>query len=65
MADHADDGDDDGVFVYMGGGQRVPRDVTHVRIHKSVKIIGRYAFRRFRECRNLVSIDMYDTMAWK
>ena len=62
--DHADDDDDDDdVFVCMGGDQEVPRDVTHVRIHKSVKIIGRYAF---RECRNLVSIEMHDdTMAWK
>ncbi len=38
MADHADDGDDD-VFVYMGGRQEVPRDVTHIRVHKSVKNI--------------------------
>jgi hypothetical protein len=60
--DQADDEDDDGVFVCMGGDQEVPRDVTHVRIHKSAKIIGRYTF---RECRNLVSIEMYNTMAWK
>ena len=32
------------VFVYMGGDQEVPRNVTHVRIHKSVKIITREAF---------------------
>ena len=43
--------------VYMGGSQRVPRDVTHVRVHKSVKIITRDAF---RGCRNLVSIEMHD-----
>ncbi len=55
--DHADDGDDDGVFVYMGGDQRVPRDVTHVRIHKSVKII---TYQAFGGCRNLVSIEMHD-----
>jgi hypothetical protein len=54
--DQADDEDDDGVFVFMGGNQRVPRDVTHVRIHKSAKIIGRYAF---RECNRLLSIEMY------
>ena len=53
--DHADDGDD--VFVYMGGDQRVPRDVIHVRVHKSVKIITRDAF---INCRNLVSIEMHD-----
>ncbi len=55
--DHADDGDDDGVFVYMGGEQEVPRDVRHVRIHKSVKIIARAAF---LFCERLVSIEMHD-----
>ncbi len=59
--DHADDGDDDDVFVYMGGHQEVPRDVTHVRVHKSVKIIRA---RAFMHCRNLVSIAMHE-MAWK
>ena len=54
--DHADD-DDDGVFVYMGGNQRVPKHVIHVRVHKSVKIIIREAF---IFCRNLVSIEMHD-----
>jgi BMFP domain-containing protein YqiC len=53
--DHADDGDD--VFVYMGGDQRVPRDVTHIRVHKSVKTIRQSAF---RNCGNLVSIEMHD-----
>ncbi len=57
MADHADDGDNDDVFVYIGGNQEVPRDVTHVRVHKSVKIITREAF---RNCRNLVSIELHD-----
>ncbi len=55
--DHADDGDDDDVFIYMGGDQRVPRDVTHVRIHKSVKIIRYMAF---HNCRNLVSVEIHD-----
>ncbi len=54
MADHADDGD---VFVYMGGDQEVPWNVTHIRIHKSVKIIRA---RAFIGCRNLVSIEMHD-----
>jgi hypothetical protein len=45
------------MFVYMGGGQVVPRNVTHVRVHKSVKIITRHAF---KFCRNLVSIEMHD-----
>ena len=58
MVDHADDGvGEDDVFVYMGGDQVVPHDVTHVRIDKSVKIITR---RAFRNCTNLVSIEMHD-----
>ena len=56
IMDHADDDGDD-VFVYMGGDQRVPRDVTHIRIHKSVKIISREAF---LNCRKLVTIEMHD-----
>src|SRR6056300_1331445 len=55
--DHADDEDDDNVFVYMGGDQEVPEEVTHVRIHKSVKIIR---MRAFHNCRNLVSIEMHN-----
>ena len=57
--DHADDGVGDGVFVYMGG--EVPLhlklSITHVRIHKSVKIITRQAF---IYCLRLVSIEMHD-----
>ena len=55
--DHADDGgdDDDDVFVYMGGDQRVPWDVTHVRVHKSVKITRA---RAFQDRNYLVSIEM-------
>jgi hypothetical protein len=41
----------------MGGNQVVPEDVTHVRVHESVKIIRR---RAFQYCRNLVSIEMHD-----
>ncbi len=54
MADHADDDD---VFIYMGGEQEVPRHVTHVRVHKSVKIIR---MRAFLGCINLVLIEMHD-----
>ena len=36
---------DDNIFVYMGGDQEVPEDVTRVRIDKSVKIIPAQAFR--------------------
>ncbi len=59
MADHADDGGDNDVFIYMGGDQEVPEDVTHVRVHKSVKIIRRDAFNS-SNCKNLVSIEMHD-----
>ena len=54
MADHADEED---IFVYTGGEQVVPRDVTHVIVDKSVKIIRRRAFGS-RRC--LVSIEMHD-----
>ncbi len=57
MADYADEGGDNDVFVYMGGDQRVPQHVTHVRIHKSVKII---TARAFYYCRKLVSIEIHD-----
>jgi hypothetical protein len=55
--DHAEDGDDDDVFIYMGGDQEVPRGVTHVRVHKSVKIIRHGAFQFFKR---LVSIEIHD-----
>ena len=59
MADHADEGGNDDVFVYMGGliPQHLRETITHVRIHKSVKIITQGAFFK---CRNLVSIEMHD-----
>ncbi len=56
--DHAEDGNNnDDVFIYMGGDQEVPRNVTHVRVHKSVKIIRQ---RAFYWCRQLVSVEMHD-----
>ncbi len=62
MADHAEDGDDDGVFVYMGGSvpQHLRETITHVRIHKSFKII---TARAFEDCKNLVSIEMHEGVA--
>src|SRR6056300_352409 len=61
MADHAaeggDNNDDDDVFVYMGGNQRVPRDVTHAIVDPSVDTIRRKAF---HWCERLVSIEMHD-----
>ena len=57
--DHADDDGGDNVFVYVGGS--IPRHlrytITHIRIYESVKIITRGAF---RECYNLVSVEMHD-----
>jgi hypothetical protein len=44
-------------FVYMGGNQVVPRDVTHVIVHRSVDTIRR---RAFRNCTKLVSIEVHD-----
>ena len=62
MADHADVdrvGNNNEVFVYMGGEipQHLRETITHVRVHKSVKIITREAF---YECLHLVSIEMHD-----
>ena len=36
--------DDDEIFVYMGGDQRVPDGVRRARIHQDVKIIPARAF---------------------
>ena len=57
MADHEDD--DDNVFVYIGGSipEHLRETITHVRVHKSVKIITEWAF---RSCIQLVSIEMHD-----
>jgi hypothetical protein len=59
MADHADDGDNNDVFIYMGG--EVPLHlrgtITHAIVDRSVKIISAWAFMR---CRNLVSLEMHD-----
>jgi len=59
MADHADDGGDDNIFVYTGGSipQHLRDTITHARVHKTVKIITRESF---RYCRNLVSVEMHD-----
>ena len=59
MADHANDGDNNDVFVYMGGvvPQHLREIITHVRVHKSVKIIPA---RSFYDCENLVSIEFHD-----
>eukprot|EP00985_Skeletonema_marinoi_P028390 scaffold24746_cov71-Skeletonema_marinoi.AAC.2 len=61
MADHANDGDEgdgggrDIIFVYRGG--RAPRNVTHVRIDKSVEVIEDYAF---NGCKHLVQVETHD-----
>eukprot|EP00984_Skeletonema_dohrnii_P009383 scaffold3598_cov148-Skeletonema_dohrnii-CCMP3373.AAC.7 len=48
---------DDNVFVYLGGDQVVPQDVTHVIIDQSVNIILRGAF---QDRRQLVSVKFHD-----
>eukprot|EP00986_Skeletonema_menzelii_P004833 scaffold1694_cov118-Skeletonema_menzelii.AAC.5 len=49
--------DDDGIFVYMGGDERVPDGVRRARIHESVKIIPRRAF-YFRA--QLIYVEFHD-----
>eukprot|EP00985_Skeletonema_marinoi_P018433 scaffold10302_cov80-Skeletonema_marinoi.AAC.2 len=56
MADQANNGNGDrDVFVYRGG--RAPRNVTHVRIDKSVEVIEDLAF---DGCEHLVQVDTHD-----
>jgi hypothetical protein len=55
MANERDN--NDVVFVYTGGDQRVPQDVTHAIVDRSVTIIRR---RVFYECKHLASIEMHD-----
>ncbi len=52
----AADGADD-VFVYLGGEQEVPREITHAIIDPSVNIVRRGAF---SNCRQLVSVIFHD-----
>ena len=49
--------DDDGTFVYLGGDQVVPDEITHAIIDPSVKIVRRRAFYRRRR---LVSVIFHD-----
>jgi hypothetical protein len=56
MADRADLSGEN-MFVYTGGEQVVPDDVTHVIVDKTVKIIRRGAF---DSRRRLVSMEIHD-----
>jgi hypothetical protein len=56
MAEQVDGGD---IFVYLGGEQEVPFDVTHVRIDRSVKIIPQLEFEGRRE---LLSVETHDDL---
>jgi hypothetical protein len=47
----------DNIFVYTGGEQVVPRNVTHVRIDRSVKIIPEMAF-QYRH--SLIYVEFHD-----
>eukprot|EP00986_Skeletonema_menzelii_P010206 scaffold4897_cov154-Skeletonema_menzelii.AAC.1 len=49
--------DDDEIFVYMGGDQRVPDRVRRARIHKSVKTVPREAFYNRHQ---LISVEFHD-----
>eukprot|EP00984_Skeletonema_dohrnii_P017297 scaffold7856_cov72-Skeletonema_dohrnii-CCMP3373.AAC.1 len=60
MADLANNGNEGGggdrdIFVYRGG--RAPRNVTHVRIDKSVEVIEYLAF---NGCAHLVQVETHD-----
>ena len=49
--------DDDEIFVYMGGDQRVPGGIRRARIHEDVKIILEQAF---QDCWRLISVEFHD-----
>eukprot|EP00986_Skeletonema_menzelii_P003117 scaffold912_cov178-Skeletonema_menzelii.AAC.2 len=49
--------DDDEIFVYRGGDQRVPDGVRRARIHKSVKIVPKRAFYKRRQ---LIYVEFHD-----
>ena len=53
----AADGNDDGIFVYLGGEQEVPDGVTHAIIDPSVKTVR---FRAFYKRRQLVSVIFHE-----
>ena len=60
MADHllaAAEAQEDEIFVYMGGDQRVPSGVRRARIHKDVKIIPALAFQHRQK---LISVEFHD-----
>ena len=55
MADHAEDDDGDGIFVYRGG--RAPQHVTYVLIDTSLDEIEDNAF---SGCQNLLTVETHD-----
>ncbi len=54
-----DDGDDDAIFVYTGGGQEVPRDVRRVRIAENVDTIPALTF---DGCEGLIEVEGHDRL---
>ena len=46
-------------FVYMGQGSVVPRDVTRVHLHPSVRVIVTKAF---KGCTRLVEVELYERL---
>jgi hypothetical protein len=51
--------DDDDIFVYTGGGQRVPRDVKRAKIDESVDTI---LARAFYNCEQLIEVECHDKL---
>ena len=51
------DGGGDDIFVYLGGEQEVPREITHAIIDPSVKCVG---MRAFADRRQLATVIFHD-----
>ena len=60
LNDNNNGGDED-TFVYMGGEQRVPRDVKRVRIAENIDTILE---RTFYQCRQLIEVEGHNRL-WK
>ncbi len=52
-------GGDDGIFVYTGGEQEVPRDVKRVRIDENVDTI---LAETFSQCRQLIEVEGHNKL---
>ena len=61
----AADGGDDDVFVYLGGEQVVPDEITHAIIDPSVNIVRRRAFYRRRRLVSVIFHDDVEIIEWE